>query len=410
MEHPPAPEPRELLPPLLACLPTTFISSRPPPALLPLLAPILRQRLTFLARSESTTGDGWVKLLCWDPQQAAKLPSVVEALDLEPHPVSGEVELDDIQTIEYKRLDNDTLHARFRVPQFHLLPTYLWCRDDEDAKAGPGWKLADLRTLDDATEDRSWFSTISQANQAYGSTSNQTSESPLRKQSVVGGGQDDGDDSYWAAYDLTPGRIPAAPQSTALAAPANPRSPQAQTDGDYYARYGVEVQPAMDAHDPEEDVTDLGKSTLNGTQQRFHRPISLEITGASPATGESRPAWQKALYPHIHKAPTAHDSVIADNHARSNSSDLNMPRPISPASSIRSVEKLEQQAAAMSDENAGSTRFELGARQHISTEVKSLFRLAKTAGMTRVDFEQLVRRELDVLGLLDDDDDDNNDD
>src|ERR1700722_5722616 len=98
----PPPAPRDLLPPLLACLPTAFASSRPPPALLPLLSPILRQRVQLLSC------ESWLPLLCWDAHAASKLPGIIENIQLEPPPVSGEVELRDVETIQYRRLDPET--------------------------------------------------------------------------------------------------------------------------------------------------------------------------------------------------------------------------------------------------------------------------------------------------------------
>ena len=100
MHLPPPPDSRQLLPPLLACLPTAFVSPRPPPALLPLLSPLLRQRLNFLSSGSASRGDGWLPLLSWDAERAAKLTPIVEHMELEPHPVSGEVEMDDVQNTD----------------------------------------------------------------------------------------------------------------------------------------------------------------------------------------------------------------------------------------------------------------------------------------------------------------------
>jgi hypothetical protein len=70
-------------------------------------------------------------------------------MDLEPHPVSGELELEDTRPAKYRRLDEETLHSRIEVKQFDLLPVYVWCEKDEHGGTEPGWKLADLRALDD---------------------------------------------------------------------------------------------------------------------------------------------------------------------------------------------------------------------------------------------------------------------
>ena len=59
-------------------------------------------------------------------------------------------------------------------------------------------------------------------------------------------------------------------------------------------------------------------------------------------------------------------------------------------------ERLEREAESHS-------QAELAIKQHISTDLKSLFRLARTAGIDREEFERIVKRELDVLPLLEQD-------
>jgi hypothetical protein len=71
---------------------------------------------------------------------------------------------------------------------------------------------------------------------------------------------------------------------------------------------------------------------------------------------------------------------------------LNHPRPSSSASE-NSVQRLERKAENYS-------QAEIAIKQHISTDIKSLFRLAKASGIDRQEFERIVRRELDVLPLL----------
>lgn len=74
---------------------------------------------------------------------------------------------------------------------------------------------------------------------------------------------------------------------------------------------------------------------------------------------------------------------------------IESPRPSSSASSLSgSVARLQQQAEDHS-------QAEVGIKQHISTDIKSLFRLARSAGIERAEFERIVRTELDCLGLMD---------
>jgi hypothetical protein len=56
-----------------------------------------------------------------------------------------------------------------------------------------------------------------------------------------------------------------------------------------------------------------------------------------------------------------------------------------------------------SSDSAVALQAQRGIKMHISTDIKSLFRLAKSSGMDRAEFEDIIRRELDVLSLLEQD-------
>ncbi|KAK0355079.1 hypothetical protein LTR91_004231 [Friedmanniomyces endolithicus] len=425
MHHPPSPDARELLPPLLACLPTAFLSPQPPPALLPALAPILRQRVAFMSTSEQRTEHGWLPLLQWDPERAAKLPEVVERIQLEPHPVSGELELDDVRPAKYRRLDDETLHARLEVEQFELLPVFVWCEEDEHGQTGPGWKLAELRTLEDHDDGAEWFASIPEANDATnthsiavphasnGVNGHQTSAIPAEADEQ----EEEDDGSYWAAYDRTPGaRTPAATRSPAPLTNNNNNSTnrqRTQSELEYFNRYG-DVQPAMDGHDPDEEMPEhmRGESTLNG------QPLNSHAQPPQPSSRSLHPLDTQ------HKLNGAHDSAVATalTQSLSGADALSMPRPISPASSTHSsIDRLEEQAQAMSASASasatttidaekgdgrvnGDDRAQAGIKQHISTDIKSLFRLARSVGMERGEFVEVVGRELGVLGMFERDD------
>ena len=388
MRLPPPPNERELLPPLLACLPTSFVSPQPPPALLPLLSPLLRQRVNFLASNTPSRNDGWLPLLSWDVHRAAKLAPVVERMHLEPHPVSGELEIDELRPAKYRRLDEETLHSRLEVEQFEILPIFVWCDNDEHGETGAGWKLAELRSMEDLDDRTEWYESISDANDAAPEPSGPMPELRENGDRYAQSRQaEDDDDDYWAAYDRTPGRTPALKDSPAprgLTATTGAPRQRSQSELDYYARYGAEVQPAMDSHDPDEEHADLGESTLNGNTLLSAQPPSHHESG-QPG---SRPNGT-SLFPA--DAPPARN--------------VEAPRPISPISSggSSSVDRLEERAVEMSEAQAPD-RAQLAIQQHISTDIKSLFRLAKNSGMERRDFERLVKRELEVLVLLEQDD------
>lgn len=384
----PPPNSRDLLPPILACLPTSFAAPRPPPALLPLLSPLLRQRVNYLS-GDSAGGDGWLSLLSWDSQRAKKLPSVVERMDFEPHPVSGELELEETNPARYRRLDQETLQARIEVEQFGLLPIFIWCEKNERGGEEEGWKLFELRTLDDLEDGTRWFDSPSEANEAGSSGS--VAVAPVHEVEQEAAEEDDANDDYWASYDKTSAAHTPAPPQTAA------QQTQGTSDTDYYARYGQEVQPAMDPHDPDEDMGDQAGSSLRGDS--LLRPNEPQAPSSNGIANQAD--YLSSLQPHAGwKEP--HDSAVHTGRERSldGEHDISMPRPISPSNSHSSIDKLEERAAEMS--STGDTA-QLAIKQHISTDVKSLFRLAKASGMSRHEFTRIVKTELDVLSLLEQD-------
>jgi hypothetical protein len=345
---------------------------------------VLRQRISYL--SESTDRKSWLQLLSWDSSRAAKLPAAVQHIDLEPHPVSGELELDDVRPAKYQRLDEETLHARLEVEQFGLLPVYVWCESDEHGDTGPGWKLAELRALEDLEDGTEWYDSPSDANYTAAPDAGAPNSAPTPA-------EEEENDDYWAAYDRTPGQTPA-PDVKPNPHPTNGRQ---MADAQYFARYANEVQPALDSHDPDESSGHIGESTLRGDS--LLDQTSLGFTSPPP---------QLASFDHA-----SYNHPQSNNHLNIPTADqdhLSMPRPISPTSSHSSVEHLEERAAAMSQEdtqkssyNEGALQAQRGIKMHISTDIKSLFRLAKSSGMDRAEFEEIIRRELDVLSLLEQD-------
>ncbi|OCK82660.1 hypothetical protein K432DRAFT_380213 [Lepidopterella palustris CBS 459.81] len=397
----PTPVPRDLLHPLLACLPTAFVSSKPPPALLSLLSPILRQRVSLLS-SES-----WLPLLCWDTYAASKLPEIVSRIQLEPHPVSGEIELRDPEAIQFRRLDPETLHARLVLDEFGLLPTYLWCTGEE----GNAWRLAELRGIEDGEDGTQWFETMSEADEeagpgfrrkpssvsaphTNGATNGHNGSTVMvtATQTQSKDEDEDDDDDYWASYDRTPGRTPA--KRSPAPRPNIPSSIQlpSQSELEYFARYAAEVQPALDAHDPDEEAAAAaGESTLNGdTLSALHRRREpetepLENTDLDPM------GYDFSFPPPAPPATNGLNGLCQDSGGDEKAA-LNHPRPSSSASS-GSVERLEREAESHS-------QAEVAIKQHISTDLKSLFRLARSAGIESEEFERIVKRELEVLPLL----------
>lgn len=370
------PEPRTLLPPLLACLPTAFVSPRPPPALLPLLSPILRQRIQILTSVSASSSDSWLRLLCWDTTKAERLQSIVDDATFEPHPVSGEIELPAEIPVTYKRIDDETLRAQVLLPEYSLTVIYLWCPDDEQG-GGRGWRLAELLPREGPAEDEaSWASSIGEANdQAKEKLLADALDDRVQAQPADNGPaeDDDDDDDYWAQYDATPGNKTPAPRAR-----SSNQQPSGLSEASYFSQYG-NVQPAMDNHDPEEEQPEVGPSSLNGDM--LASLLRRQVNGLDDASAPRTNGYAAAEVP-------------SDSAARS----LSHPRPASASSgSSDAVAKLEQEAESQST-------YEVGVKQHIGTSIKSLFRLAKATGMSRVDFQSMVRTELELLDVTDVDD------
>lgn len=364
----PPPDPHTLLPPLLACLPTSFASRRPPPTLLGLLSPILRQRLDV--HTSTASHDNWAALLCWDATKGDALTKKIEETAFEPHPASGEIEVGDTEQITYKRLDEETLQAQIPLVDWPFTALYLWCPGNE-ARSISSWKLAELLPFDQALlTDPSWSASIGEANESakerlVTEALQEADAANARAQRNLSAPETDEDD-YWAMYDKTPGRTPARKPSV------EPRHNPARDD-DYYARYGS-VQPALDSHDPDEEMEDAGDSTLNGNalQHFLSRETDSQVD-------RDPPPYQGSF-----------DNVVLEKEV-----EVNHPVPSSPSSrGSDTVARLEQHAERY-------TAAEVGIRQHISTSLKSMYRLAQSAGMDREEFERIVQREMETLSILD---------
>jgi hypothetical protein len=375
----PPPDARELLPPLLACLSTANLSKQPPPALLPLLSPILRQRVQLLA------SDDWLSLLCWDKEAASRLPQVVEKIHVEPHPASGEIEVEDPDETLYRRSDPETLHARLILGEYGIVTAYLWCTGGEK---GNRWELAELRGIKDADDGTEWFSDLSEANEAgfrrkavktNGFKNHDASPAQEPEQQ-----QEDDDDDYWAAYDRTPSATPH--KGPSPAPPTNGRTQvgPTQSELEYFSRYASEVQPAMDPHDPDEEAAAPGESTLTGNSftPQSHPTDTTDVTQGANVDRRDSVRDEK---PSVRTEPIEISQFASLNH----------PRPSSSASS-NSVGNLERQAQS-------NSQAERAIKQHISTDFKSLFRLARATGIEREEFERLIKRELETLPLLEQD-------
>ena len=132
----------------------------------------------------------------------------------------------------------------------------------------------------------------------------------------------------------------------------------------------------MDNDDPSEDRSAIGESTLNGdiVASSMHRPPEPNTT---PPQSTYTPATSSKL------------AVAVESISHPTAS----PPPAGPAT----VSRLEDSADFQSV-------VEVSVKQHVSTSIKSLFRLCRSSGVSRADFDRMVRTELETLGMMEEDD------
>jgi hypothetical protein len=370
------PDQATLLAPILPALPAAAVSKEPALQVLPLLSPILRQRVQLLSGSST---EPWLRLLCYDTSKATKLAEIARGHSLEPHPVSGEVEVDwgyDSET-RYRRLDSETLQALVALPDLGLAFQLIYCVNDQEG-GGDGWRIGEV-TVAEKPSPFSQFggaSSIAEAERQYKEKSGRDKDNTLKVHGTTAKpaqeDEDDDDLDYWARYDATPARTPANNRSpapnTGSAVSQQPSGPKSTTaEDDYFAQYD-DVQPAMDNHDPDEEAQAAQLMPPLGFQQS---------PGATVAEVNENGSIQKGVS----------NAEIALQH----------PRPDSSASSSGShtVAKLEE-TAGKQEQN------EFGVKQHVSRSIRSLYMLSKASGIDRDEFERLVKTELDLLGMMDD--------
>lgn len=382
--------------PLIPSLRAAAASLKPSESVLPLLTPILRQRVQLL--SFSSSNDPWIRLLCYDISKVPRLTEIAVGEQLEPHPVSGEVEIDwdyDTET-RYRRWDEETLQALVVLKELGLAFRLLYCTGEGE---GNSWKVAEVTVADTSSPFSSFggVSSIAEAEQQFKESRQPKAESApttngfLRVQSVQATDQqdEDDDDDYWARYDATPGaKTPATKRSPA------PQTTQAQpwsasNEDDYFDRYN-DVQPAMDNHDPDEEANVVD----------FSQPL-----GMAPRAADSAQKGHDAISDVEVEENDIQGSWMLTEPPRSSSPHSRTgdepkllhpyPRPASSTGSNASVEKLEA-AAARQEQN------DFGVKQHVSRSIKSLFLLSRASGIDREEFERIVQTELDMLGLMED--------
>lgn len=405
------PDIRSTVAPVLSALSGAAVSTQPPEAVLPALSPILRQRVQLLS---SASTEPWIRLLSYDPSKVAQLTGIAQSGVLDPHPVSGEIEVDWDSDVDsrYKRVDLETLQTLVVLKELSLFFRLLYCTGDPDG--GDGWRVGEVGVADASLLTTfAGFSDLHEAEKTFQANKTQGTAVPVAPSrhaqestngawstQTIADDDDNDDDDYWDRYDATPSRTPAvkrspAPQSIAQTSqPGIQRSQSTEAEDAYFAMYDS-VQPAMDNHDPDEEI--------------HHIEYADSVPMAAPPAAQPAPVnGTTAAEPKetSHGPTLAQPIPIKPGSSRSSVSRgsdketwvLANPRPSSSASSNASqtVAKLEEAA-----ESRGQTEY--GVKQHISRSIRSLFLLSRASGIDREEFERMVRTELDVLGMVEDD-------
>jgi hypothetical protein len=413
--------------PVLSALPGAAASTEPATTVLPSLSPILRQRVQLLS---SASTEPCIRLLTYDPAKVPQLTKIAQSGSLDPHPVSGEVEVDwdyDVET-KFKRLDQETLQAMVVLKELNLFFRLVYCTGDPDG-GGDGWRVGEVGVADSSTlPSFGDSSNIQQAEKEFQASKTASNSRPVADGSLAAtstkgtwsaqapADDNDDDDDYWARYDATPSRTPAVQRSPAPRAPAQPsgasiqRSQSADAEDAYFAQYDS-VQPAMDNHDPDEEAAMIEHAEhtepLPPLGLSKPQPTHTQINGATTrsTTNQSDPTNGPILAQPVPIKPDSVRSSAPSNGSQEESSSswvLAPPQPHRPGSSASSSNGSQTVARL---EGAAETRqqAEFGVKQHIARSIRSLFLLSRASGIDREEFERMVRMELDVLGMVEED-------
>ncbi|KAI5849041.1 hypothetical protein BZA05DRAFT_81219 [Tricharina praecox] len=300
--------------------------------------------LTHLLRSRVkllSSPNNWASLLTWNATHGAALVSHLSTLDLTPHPSSGELELGHAQLNGIKRLDEETLNASLELADWGLTVIYTWSPNDPEGE-DDAWRVLDVHASSCAEDTALWHATVAAAEEAF-SASRSTGGRKLS--------------------DATP----LLPQEAAA------QGEEEEDDDDYWAMY-----------DRSSAATPAAKELPNPPSEEAYFSQYDEVV----------PALDSSIY------SGSADSEVHTMATSPTSSPPHAPRPLS-AGSAGSDGKL----AARLEEQAQNTgiQVEIAVKQHISTSLKSMYRLAKQAGIGREEFAGIINTEVSMLSMMDDD-------
>ncbi|KAF3911062.1 hypothetical protein AA313_de0204268 [Arthrobotrys entomopaga] len=391
-----------LLPPFLSHIPASFASPHPPPSLPPLLTPLLRSRLTHL----STTSSNWVTLLTWssNPSDGENLHSHLSTQDYyflhqPPSPATYTLR-------GFRRLDAETLQCLILIQELEIVILYQFVADDivdEEGSRGDGWKVHDVRISDDeecftSSGISAFVGGIEEAEESYRSRSF-SSRYDYDSTAVAGGRKeeevDDDEDDYWGRYDDEDTESSAGDQYEQP--PQQNEQQQHRGSFSHMHQSPVQLAASMLARrvlHPEEQEEDKEEeeyyaryanveAVLDKPAGEIDRRDSISTTHTNHSIGQERVLGDLNTPSTIITIPSAKISPTVVNNTA--------------AKNVRLGEKVvgELESAAQVH-----TQNEVAIQQHVSTTVKSLYRLWKAGGMEAEEFGRFLEREVEVLKVV----------
>ena len=275
-----------------------------------------------------------------------------------------------------RRTDQETLKAAVELCDWGLEVVYVWCINDPDGE-DDGWRVLDLHpataTATDADgEDGEWYPTIAEAEEAFASKAGggRTFAAPAGEE------LNDDNDDYWNMYDHASDSEASA---AAAAAAAERAEGQDSSEDAYFSRYDA-VVPALDCGAASSPVSETCRRYSLGTA------TTAEGTSTPPTTVAAvSPPATTLRCPAAATAATTATTATTDNPNTTTTTTTAAP--------------------GYSPPQMDASQTEVAVKQHMSMSIKSLYRLAKAAGISRDEFESIVHTELSVLSMMDEDDD-----
>jgi len=282
--------------------------------------------------------NNWASLLTWNATHGSALVSHLSTLDLTPHPSSGELELGHTRLNGIKRLDEETLNASLELADWGLTVVYTWSPNDPEGE-DDAWRVLDIHASSCAEDTALWQPAVAAAEEAF-SVSRSTGGRKLSDPALL------------------------------LPASAAQEEGAGEDDDDYWAMY-----------DRSSAATPAARELPNPPSEEAYFSQYDEV----------EPALDSSIY------SGSVDSEMHTVATSPTSSPPHAPSPLLAGSDGKLAARLEEEAQQQT-----SVQVEVAVKQHISTSLKSLYRLAKQAGIGREGFAGIINTEVSMLSMMDD--------